>query len=153
MLMSKSFEEFYLPHMPILEPVTSFGDFYAASSMLFWAIIFVSARHHPMHSELHPKIHEPYRISFGKFLTRPVHSLKDLHALLILIQWPFEVETQQEDPAWIYAGMAVNTALYMGLNRLEDENSFGILTRHFQQMANLRCRKMTWMKCFQLSTQ
>ncbi|KAE9965821.1 hypothetical protein EG328_009377 [Venturia inaequalis] len=148
------FEEFYLPNMPILEPVTSFTGLFAASSMLFWAIIFVSARHHPIHLEVHPKIHEPYRKIFGDFLTRPVHSLKDLHALLLLITWPFEVESQQEDPAWIHCGMAVNTALYMGLNRLEDENLFGSrLTKHFQQMANLRCRKMTWMKCFQLSTQ
>lgn len=138
----------------MLETVTNFTELYSASSILFWAIILVAARHHPIHSTVHPKIHEPYRKMFGEFLTRPVHSLKDLHALLLLCQWPFEVESQQEDPSWIHCGMAINTALYMGLNRLKDENLFGArLSKHSLQISNLKCRRMTWMKCYQLGTQ
>jgi hypothetical protein len=140
--------------MPILEPVTSFNGLYTASPVLFWAIILTAVSHHPVHSALHGRIHKPYKKLFGDFLTRPLHTLKDLHALLLICHWPFDVESQQEDPSWIHCGVAVNTALYMGLNRLEDENLFGArLAKHSLQISNLKCRRMTWMKCYQISTQ
>jgi hypothetical protein len=99
-------------------------------------------------------MHVQYQKYFGEILTRPIQSMKDLHALLLICHWPFEVETQQEDPSWIHCGVAINAALYMGLNHPEDENLFGArLAKHSLQISTLKCRRMTWMKCFQISTQ
>jgi hypothetical protein len=174
-LQNRRFEDFYLPHIPILEPVTSLNALYQASPFLFWGIIFTASHHHPRHSPLYMRLHEPYQNLLGRCLVRQIHLLKDLHALLLICHWPFEIESQQEDPSWIHCGIAVNTGLYLGLNRLEDEAMFdarradrSLLVSNLLQASHpqldlwkrqqiappkSKYRRMTWMKCFQISTQ
>jgi hypothetical protein len=111
--------------MPILEPVISLQKLYEQSPVLFWALALTASRHHPHHSQLYEQMREPYHNLFSGMISRPIHALKDLHALLTLCHWPFEVEAQVDDPSWSYTGMAVNAALNMGLDKFEDEILFG----------------------------
>jgi hypothetical protein len=50
--------------------------------------------------------------------------------------------------------MVVNSALHMGLDKFEDEVLFGHRrAKHSLSSSDPRYRRMTWMKCFQISTQ
>ncbi|KAF4626946.1 hypothetical protein G7Y89_g11210 [Cudoniella acicularis] len=63
-------------------------------------------------------------------------------------------QSQIEDPSWMYIGMVANAAMHMGLDKTEDETLFG--HRHVMY-SNKTFRseywKLTWIACFQVSTQ
>lgn len=153
-LTQSRFEEFYYLHLPVLEPVHSFHVLYKESPSLFWAIAFTPSRHHPKHSHLYVRLREPFRLLISTLLSSPVQALKDLQALLIICQWPFEVGSQSEDPSCMHMGFVVMAALHLGLDKFEDEVLFG--HRRAKQSLSLydpKYRRWTWMKIFQISTQ
>jgi hypothetical protein len=149
-----SFATYYYPHLPILEPVKSLESLFSDSPVLFWSIIYTASLHCPNHSINVSAIREPFRSLLTGILCRPILSLKDLHALLVMCHWPFEVQSQADDPTWMYCGMAVNTALYMGLDKIDDEMFFGhSRVKQSYVFSDPRYRRMTWLKCFQINTQ
>lgn len=90
----------------------------------------------------------------SNLLISPVQALKDLQALLIICQWPLEVETHAEDPSWMLVGFVMNAALHMGLDKSEDEVLFGHRrAKHSLDLYDPNCRRRTWMKVFETSTQ
>lgn len=54
------FERYYLPHLPILEPVDSISALYESSELLFWTIILVSCQWHPALSYLYQQLIAPH---------------------------------------------------------------------------------------------
>ncbi|KAF2662881.1 hypothetical protein K491DRAFT_672723 [Lophiostoma macrostomum CBS 122681] len=137
-----------------MEPVSSLEILYKDSTALFWAIAFTASRHHPRHSSLYHGLREPFQILLLNLFSTPVQSLKDLQALLIVCQWPFEVERHSEDPSWQHIGAVVNAALHMGLDKPKNEVLFG--SRRANRSINLydpKYRRRTWMKVFETSTQ
>jgi len=54
----------------------------------------------------------------------------------------------------MYCGIAVNAALYLGLDKMEDEVLFGYRKAKYSlSNSDPKYRRMTWLKCFQISTQ
>ena len=154
LLIQPRFEEYYYVHLPILEPVRSLQKLYKDSLVLFWAIAFTTSRHHPRHFHLYKKLREPFQSLISALLSSPVQALKDVQALLIICQWPLAVESQSEDPSWMHSGFAINAALHMGLDKIEDEVLFG--HRRAKQSLGFydpKYRRRTWLKAFQISTQ
>lgn len=97
---------------------------------------------------------EPFRLLISNLLSSAVQALKDLQALLIVCQWPVEVGTGSEDPSWMHSGFVVNAAMNMGLDKSEDEVLFGYRrAKNSLGFHDLKYRRRTWMKIFQISTQ
>jgi hypothetical protein len=154
LLTQRRFEDYYHVHLPILEPVGSLEKLHKDSPALFWAIPFTTSLHHPRHSHLYTQMREPFRLLISTLFTSPVQALKDLQALLIICQWPFEVGYQSEDPSLMHSGFVVNAALHMGLDKIEDEVLFGHRrAKHSLEYYGLKYLRRTWMKIFEISTQ
>lgn len=150
----QQFNDFYYPHLPIIEPVTSLQDLNSSSPALFWSIVLTASRHHPHHAAVYEQLKDPFQRLLGHTLSIPLNILSDLQAVLITCHWPLEIKSQTEDPSWMHAGMAINAALQMGLDKFEDEVLFGHRrAKHSLTRFGQKYRMMTWMKCFQIGTQ
>ena len=64
------FERYYLPHLPILEPIESTSTLIEKSPLLFWTIIFTSCQWHPTLSYLYQQILAPQGRQCWHKLTR-----------------------------------------------------------------------------------
>lgn len=150
----QQFNDFYYPHLPIIEPVTSLQDLYSSSPALFWSIVLTASRHHPHYAVVYEQLKDPFRRLIGRTLSSPLNILSDLQAVLITCHWPLEIKLQTEDPSCMHSGMAINAALQMGLDKSEDEVLFGYRrARYSLKNFSQKYSVMTWMKCFQIGTQ
>jgi hypothetical protein len=145
------FALFYYPHFPILEPVISVAPLYRSSPFLFWTIIVtVSARHIlPSHVELFKEIKGPYSAQLPTYILTSPLPLHIVQGLCYLIMWPMPTEGQPKEPSWLYCGLTVNAALYMGLHRSSPApslKSIGVVP------GSIRARATTWLGCFLAST-
>lgn len=95
------------------------------------------------------RIHGPYdELVKAEILQAPLPLVK-IQALLHLCVWPLPVDSQTKDPSWLYCGIALNSALYMGLHRLHPTpslRSVGVASGSAQARAN------TWLGCFYVHT-
>ncbi|KAI1102444.1 hypothetical protein F4804DRAFT_334287 [Jackrogersella minutella] len=152
--MFKLFTTFFLPHLPILGPI-SLKTIHHSHPFLFWTIIAIVALRLPLPSDetLFTRLHEPYmRMLTAEVLRAPL-PLSKIQALLFLCMWPLPVAHQQDDPSWLYCGIAVNAALYMSLHRSSPRSgttpslySVGVMSGSAHERIN------TWIGCFYVST-
>ncbi|KAI1077787.1 fungal-specific transcription factor domain-containing protein [Whalleya microplaca] len=150
----KIFTSFYYAQLPILGPV-SVGAIYHSHPFLFWTIIAIVASHSSVPSD--ESLYDRLQVPYGQFLRiealRAPLPLSKIQALLFLSMWPLPVEHQREDPSWLYCGIAVNSALYMGLHRSNPHSdttpslySVGVMSGSAYERTN------TWLGCFYVST-
>jgi hypothetical protein len=148
------FNDFYFPHLPIFEPITSLKELYTTAPALFWGVTITASRYHPHHSDVYGRLIDSYQRLHEQTICRPVQVFAEVQALLLLCYWPLALLSQSEDPTWMHCGLVTNTALSMGLDKFNDEVLFGHRkSKHSLQHVNPRNRMMTWMKCFQVSCQ
>ncbi|KAI1505952.1 hypothetical protein F5X99DRAFT_415629 [Biscogniauxia marginata] len=146
----KIFVAFYLPQLPILGPI-SIDTIYRTSPFLFWTIIVVVASHSSVPSDegLFGRIEAPYQEMLKNEVLKAPLPLQSIQALLILCMWPLPVVTQSKDPSWLYCGVAVNAALYMGLHR---PGPLGSLRCVGVVAGSREARALTWLGCFYVSS-
>ncbi|KAI5924610.1 hypothetical protein F4810DRAFT_700675 [Camillea tinctor] len=146
----KIFATHYLPHLPILSPIY-LESIYHTSPLLFWTIVVTVAKHSSIPSDegLFGRIVSPFRQLVQSEILQAPLSLQAIQALLILCMWPLPVEKQSQDPSWLYCGIAVNAAVYMGLHR---PNSIGSLRYIGVSAGNKEARVLTWLGCFYVSS-
>ncbi|KAF1971835.1 hypothetical protein BU23DRAFT_470039 [Bimuria novae-zelandiae CBS 107.79] len=149
--MFKIFATFLYPHFPVLNPNLSIPAIYDTAPLLFWTIIAIVASHGPLpqHSALVEYVKEPYLAQLRvEILTAPV-PLQTLQAIIHLIMWPFHTPRQSHDSSWLYCGVAVNAALYMGLHHSKPPQSLRSIG---VPSGSQRARASTWVGCFFAST-
>lgn len=83
------------------------------------AIALTSTRHHPKNFGFYAQLRHSFRLVLSRLLVSPIKTLKNLQSLLMICQWPLDVETQVEDPSWMHIGFTVNAAWHMGLDKPE----------------------------------
>ncbi|KAI0599551.1 hypothetical protein F4775DRAFT_550358 [Biscogniauxia sp. FL1348] len=144
------FTAFHLPQLPILGPVC-IESIYHTSPFLFWTVIVVVAKHSSVPSDegLFGRIEGPYQQLVRSEILQAPLPLQTIQALLILCMWPMPVEKQPQDPSWLYCGIAVNAAVFMGLHR---HNSVGTLRCVGITPAMREVRMLTWLGCFYVSS-
>lgn len=76
--------------------------------------------------------------------------LSTIQALLFLCMWPLPVERQQHDPSWLYSGIAVNAALYLGLHRPNTARN-PQQQQHQLEGGDALEKTMTWLGCVYIS--
>ncbi|KAI1759242.1 hypothetical protein GGR53DRAFT_165567 [Hypoxylon sp. FL1150] len=150
----KLFTSIYHPHLPILGPA-SLKTIYHSHLFLFWTIVIIVALRSPVPSDenLFTRLHEPYtQMIRAEALQAPI-PLSKIQALLFLSMWPLPVMHQRDDPSWLYCGIAINAALYMGLHR-SNAKAGAIPSLYTVGVASgsLHERLNTWLGCFFVST-
>ncbi|XXH02208.1 hypothetical protein Hte_008576 [Hypoxylon texense] len=150
----KLFTSIFHPHLPILGPV-SLKTVYRSHPFLFWTIIVIVSLRSPVPSDetLFTRLHEPYtHLLRAEALSAPIPMSK-IQALLFLSMWPLPVMHQRDDPSWLYCGIAINAASYMGLHRASAKAgttpslyTVGVASGSAHERLN------TWLGCFFVST-
>jgi hypothetical protein len=124
---------------------------YDSQPFLFWTIVIVVASHLTSSSnhELYSRIQGPYGKMLKEQILEAPLPLHKIQALMIICTWPLPVEAQPQDPGWLYCGIAIQAARYMGLDREEivpSLRSLGVASGRAQARIN------TWLACFYVGT-
>lgn len=143
----------YSEHLPILERVESISEFHDSNPFLFWTIIRVATYNNPTYCHLFPRLTEPYQHLLTTRALSPIRDFKTLQALIITCYWPTSGLRQSNDSSWQYCGIALNTAMQMGLDQPGPGRrlaAFGGLSN--AHLVSVYTRQMTWLACFCIST-
>ncbi|KAF9734089.1 hypothetical protein PMIN06_008064 [Paraphaeosphaeria minitans] len=149
--MIKVFAAFYYPHFPVVNPNLSISAMYDTAPLLFWTLIAIVASRGPLpqHMALFEQLKDPYLTQLRlEILTAPV-PLQTIQALIHLIMWPLPSPRQSHDCTWLYCGVAINAALYMGLHHSKPPQSLRSIG---VPSGSPRARASTWLGCFLAST-
>lgn len=141
MLNLRSFEENYYRYCPILDINMSIATLHQTSPILFWTIVIIASRWHPILYYIYDSLLDPYRSLLGKTLVEPIHSIEPIQAIALLCFWPLSVPRQVDDPSWNYCGIVTNAAMRMGLNKMAC-GAQGSSTKDFVSI-----KEKTWMAC------
>jgi hypothetical protein len=129
----------------------SISEVYNSSPILFWTIITITTQRPilPSHASINVGLKEPFqRLLRTQILSAPL-PLKTIQAIIYLTMFPSPLRWQNNEPSWLYSGIAINAALYMGLHRTRPASSL----RSIGVYAGApRARAYTWLGCFLTST-
>ncbi|CZR69995.1 uncharacterized protein PAC_19896 [Phialocephala subalpina] len=133
-------------HFPFLERPFLPPKTLSSSPLLFWTIITVSSSF-PNRS-LYERLQPIVRRLLASGLCPFAMSQELCQALCLLCLWPLEASDPNDDPHFMYAGMATHIAMQMGLHRPQ-------FTHEFKQIKELgvnphetpTSRWMTWCAC------
>ncbi|KAI1260412.1 hypothetical protein F5Y18DRAFT_420182 [Xylariaceae sp. FL1019] len=137
------------PQLPILGSI-SINDIYRSSPLLFWVIIIVVSSHTtiPTDEHLYNAIALPFQNMLRSEAMKAPLPISKIQALLFMCMWPMPIDSQPKDPSWLYCGMAVNSAIYMGLHRFgPPPTSRGLGTPAGTRLERI----LTWLGCFYVS--
>lgn len=146
------FDQYLWHHVPFLEPCTSLRELYRSSPFLFWTIMLIASRTNGTgpHTEVYDMLRPHVQSMLSAIIMDSRPSIETLHAMLILCTWPFPVASQAHDPTWVLCGVAMNTAMLMGLHKPGHAEEYG------RPLAMVKgdpyTRKMTWLAIFQINT-
>lgn len=140
-----SFRQCYYRHEIILDIAPSLIELRRQSPILFWAIIITSSRYHPQYSSFHQPLYHAYEPLLGSCLVKSVISLSTIHAILILVTWPFPVQAQPQDPTWNFCGLITNAARHLGLHEPGREKEYGFPRATTKEV---ELRSKTWLLIF-----
>jgi hypothetical protein len=144
------FESIYYRFVPFLERVTSLKTLHEQSPLLFWTIILISMRGRNDTNDVREALGQIHKnLLLSKILEIPVQ-LKTLHAVLIVVSWPYFVTHQLEDISFSLVNNAVSMGMLIGLHEPGNERDFySVLKRRVVIDPHIRCA--TWLACFNLS--
>ncbi|KAI1379539.1 hypothetical protein F4677DRAFT_409609 [Hypoxylon crocopeplum] len=150
------FKQHYSVHAPFLRPIISLDRLASSSPLLFWTINLISCQHHNRHNGLYTQLLLAHRELLLSLSTRPIRSLQEIHALLLLSLWSLPSRIPVLDPTWTYVSIAVDTCVKMNFHKplLEDHVAHGWATwLHASEDATVQDQHLTWLACFSISTQ
>ena len=81
----------------------------------------------------------------GQIVVDPPRSVEVVQALLILCMWPFPFYSTLSDPSFLYAGLATQISLQIGLHRADRAQEFS--SRKQVLEVSDEVRRSTWMAC------
>lgn len=140
----------FRPHLPIIGPI-SMDYMYKDFPFLFWTIIIIVSSRLPdtPYAEVFKCLEEPYLAVLKNEIMEAPLPLYKIQALLYLCTWPLPVDKQTEDPSWLYCGIAIHAARFMGLDRnqpVPSLHSLGVVS------GDAQARLKTWLGCFCVGT-
>ncbi|KAF2261036.1 hypothetical protein CC78DRAFT_584103 [Lojkania enalia] len=144
----KIFTTLFYPHFPVIDPVNTIPSIYFNCPIRFWTVIAIvtSRELKPGHVELFNGLRKPFEEQLRVEALMAPLPIPTVQALTYLMVWPLPVQRQFEDPSWLYSGIAINSALDMGLNRSE------AIQPPKTRNVSLQSRVKTWLGCFLSST-
>ncbi|KAL7954551.1 hypothetical protein V8C34DRAFT_317191 [Trichoderma compactum] len=124
----------YFHYVPFIAPGKSADWIYQESELLFWTLLLISARNHPIHFQQFTRLKSASYKLLSEYLIRLIRCIYTVQSLLLLCVWPMPVMTQSDDLSWNYCNLAVSA------------NTGGISS---DSLAYFK----TWLGCFVVSTE
>ncbi|KAI4184198.1 MAG: hypothetical protein L6R41_004913 [Letrouitia leprolyta] len=131
------------PFMPLLEPAKTPDSYYDSSTLLFWIIISVAARHYSPDPTLLPSLSTPISHLLWATLADVPQSYIVVKALCILCTWPLPISSTSKDPTFMLNGMMMQVAMQIGLHRPSHAQDFARFKIEFRE-EELKDRVKTW---------
>ncbi|KAI0900167.1 hypothetical protein F4806DRAFT_279974 [Annulohypoxylon nitens] len=149
------FDDFYSPHAPFLQPIISPDRLSLDSQFLFWTILLITCQHHEVHHNLYNKLFFAHRGLLSSFLTRAIHSIQEIHALLLLSMWSLPANLPIRDPTLTYVTIATDACLKMNFHKplSQDHVAHGWASWLNSEETTIQIQYLTWLACFSMSTQ
>ncbi|KAG7006876.1 hypothetical protein G7Y79_00012g032120 [Physcia stellaris] len=141
-----SFFTYYHPWLPMLDPLKSPDDYYAASPLLFWVVVAVAARRYDSDPTLLASLAGPVSRLLWATLESVPQSYIVVKALCIICTWPMPISSTSADPTFMLSGMMMQIAMQIGLHRpshAQDFTKFKVELR----AEELKDRVRTWASC------
>ncbi|KAM0256465.1 hypothetical protein ACHAQJ_004990 [Trichoderma viride] len=146
---SKFLQHFH-PFLPILrrkEP----DECYDAQPVLFWAVLYVTCRRYAKDSDLFGALIEYMSKNLWTMMSSAVLGLDEIHAILFVCAWPFPTIRFVTDPSSMFAGIALNACLSLGLHTGRGSHpQFCVGSRHGYTSTDEEA-SATWIACCLLS--
>ncbi|RMZ88586.1 hypothetical protein DV736_g4184, partial [Chaetothyriales sp. CBS 134916] len=105
----------FSPFLPILDPKMTPNACYATSPFLFWAIIGVAARNHPLYklsiAELRPRV-----IDLALHSLNADPGVPSIQAMLLILTWPFPRTRQHPEITSQLNGATLHMAMQIGFH-------------------------------------
>lgn len=110
------------PTFPFMNHQISISKISHSSPLLFWTVITVANtyRDRSLYRTLQPFV----RKLIAEILYPAGHGLESCQALCLICLWPLEAHDPNDDPYYLYAGLATHLALRQGLHRPEFPQEF-----------------------------
>lgn len=150
-VVKNSFTTSFRPHLPMLGAI-SVSKTYELRPLLFWTIVVVVLGRipGPLYADLFQRLKEPFTWRLKDEALQPPLPLSAIQALLVVSLWPLPCSKQFKDPSWLYCGVAIQSARYMGLDRLQPMpplRSLGLTLK------NAHAGRSAWLGCFYVGTE
>jgi hypothetical protein len=143
--MSYFFENMHC-HFPFLERPFLQSETLSSSPLLFWTIIAISSgfQNRALYRELQPIVRRLLALGIFPF----AGSQEICQALCLLCLWPFEASQPNDDPTFLYSGMASHIAMQIGLHRPQFKHEFkNVNEPSVKPQETPSSRWMTWCAC------
>ncbi|KAI0403615.1 hypothetical protein F4802DRAFT_608015 [Xylaria palmicola] len=145
----KIFASLFHPNFPLLVSI-NISAIHHSSPLLFWTIVIIVASRTtvPSSENLFNRIAAPFEDMLRTQILQAPLPLQRIQALVLLCMWPLPVNSQLKDPSWLYSGIAVNSALSLGLHW---SGSLPPSRRTSVFQGTPLERVLTWLGCFYVS--
>jgi hypothetical protein len=139
------FFSFYHHFLPFLNPDRRPDEYFQRSSLLFWTIIAVAARHYKK-DRIHIALAAPVMRLTWQTLAEVPQNYHVVKALCLLCTWPFSTSSTSTDPTFMLCGAMMHIALQIGLHRPSHSQDFTKFKLDLRE-AEVADRVRTWATC------
>lgn len=153
---SYSFHAHYHRHVTFLRPVISVSDLSSRFPLLFWTIVLVASQEHDQYAAIYHGVAIELEELLSPILRKAIQKIETIHALLLLCLWPVTHSQYFHNPAWNYAGLAINAAMQLHCHNPmctgEEHNwwpGFGLVA---EGEVSLEDQARTWLGCFRVAS-
>ena len=143
------FEEYfthYHHHLPLLHPGFSPDYYFDLSSLLYWTIILVSSRRIEDNGKLFQSLCKPVSRLVWATISVVPQNYHVVKALCLLCTWPMPTNRTSTDSTFIFAGLASQIAMQVGLHRPSHAQDFSRYRLQLRQ-EDIEDRARTWAFC------
>ena len=146
-LISSSFFDQFHHFLDVLDSSMNADQCYAASPLLFWAIISVASRNYKPDPSLFASLSTPVQDMLWAAIPALPHAHSTIQAIIIISMWPFPIATMSKDRSFMLVALAKAAAMQLGLHRPEVVQDFlRVRTRFNPQEFQMAVR--IWAGCF-----
>ena len=143
------FDEFftrYHPHLPFLHPEKPPHYYYELSPLLFWTIISIASRRLDDEADLSQWLSAPLSRLIWTTVSAVPQNYHVVKAFCLLCTWPSPTSRTSTDPTFMYAGLARQIAIQVGLHQPSHAQDFSRYRLQLRQ-EDIKDRARTWAVC------
>ncbi|KAI1339970.1 hypothetical protein F5Y15DRAFT_60380 [Xylariaceae sp. FL0016] len=145
------------PHAQYLEPIGSPSRVAAESPLLFWTIMMISTQQHETYHFLCIQLGEVVRKMLSPMQHNTILTIQEVHALLLLCQWPDTSQPSRLLSSWTFLSLAINACINLDLHKPAPQDDSFHWTTWYRSVprttVSYRIQRLTWLNCFRISTQ
>lgn len=114
----------YHPFLPLLNPASTYKEYYAEHPLLHWTIIAIAARRYDSKPGLFMELQRPLEEILWTTLSQVPQVYHVCKALALLCTWPLPTSSTSQEPTMMLCGIMFQLAMQYGLHRPSHAQDF-----------------------------